>query len=105
MADAATTTPHAGSNNEEPYTQDPVGSAHGDEKTLETVQIEDATHDQEGNLIYGELDVEPEIHWRTWMAFLAIWLVNFTFSQTTAGPPTVVSPRDFTFGAIVPITG
>ncbi|KEF62747.1 uncharacterized protein A1O9_00720 [Exophiala aquamarina CBS 119918] len=60
-------------------------------KTSSEVQIEDATHDQEGNLVYSDPDVEPEIHWRTWVAFFAVTLLNFTYSQTTAGVPVALS--------------
>lgn len=62
-----------------------------EEKDPATSQVEDTYHDADGNMIYKEVDVEPQIHWRTWVALIAVWLVNFTYSQTTAGPPALVS--------------
>ena len=76
-------------------TQDAAYVAHDDEKPVSiTHQIEDIKggyHDDSGNMIYDDVDVEPAIHWRTQVAFLAVWLLNFTFSQTTAGAPSLVS--------------
>ena len=61
------------------------------DENLVATHVEDDYHDKDGNIVYNEVNIEPEIHWRTWIALLAVWLVNFTFSQATGGPPAVVS--------------
>ncbi|KPI34535.1 putative transporter [Cyphellophora attinorum] len=80
VADGSEKTGHVLTQSTTPVEKDPNAS-----------QVEDAHHDADGNLIYSEVDVEPEIHWRTWVALIAVWLVNFTYSQTTAGPPALLS--------------
>lgn len=44
----------------------------------------------EGNLVYDDLDEEPEIHLRTWIAMLSMFLLNFVQVFALQGPPAVV---------------
>ncbi|KAJ9606740.1 hypothetical protein H2200_008749 [Cladophialophora chaetospira] len=94
MATAGTVSSNVGGTTEESsqMTHDDFIASRGstDDKTPTSTYIEDSHHDKDGNLLYNEVDVEPELHWRTWVAFLAVWMINFTYSQTTAGPPAVL---------------
>jgi hypothetical protein len=45
----------------------------------------------DGNLHYDEVDVEPEIHLRTWIACVAMFMLNMVQVVALQGPPAVVS--------------
>lgn len=45
----------------------------------------------EGNLVYDDEEMEPEIHARTWIAVLAMSLLNMVQLIALQGPPAVVS--------------
>lgn len=61
-----------------------------DEKSaahLETLETLDTEH----NLVYNDVDEEPEIHARTWIALAAMFLLNLVQVVALQGPPAVVS--------------
>lgn len=41
--------------------------------------------------VYENEEEEPEIHFRTWMALIAMWLINFAQVIALFGPTSVVS--------------
>jgi hypothetical protein len=45
----------------------------------------------DGNLHYDNGDVEPEIHFRTYVALFAMFMLNFVSVVALQGPPAVVS--------------
>lgn len=69
------------------------------EETLETSQ-HDRSHEADlekvasissGNLVYNDVDEEPAIHLRTWIALASMFLMNFVQTFALQGPPSVVS--------------
>lgn len=52
------------------------------------------TLDAENNLTYNDVDEEPEIHARTWIALAAMVLLNYVFVVALLGPPAVVRSTD-----------
>ena len=46
--------------------------------------------DSEGNLVYDDVDEEPEIHARTYIALAAMCLLNLVQVVALQGPPAVV---------------
>jgi hypothetical protein len=56
-----------------------------DEKHLEHVST------NEGNLVYDDVDEEPELHARTYIALLSMFALNFVQVFALQGPPSVVS--------------
>lgn len=43
------------------------------------------------NLLYDNIDEEPAIHLRTWIALGSMFLMNFVQTFALQGPPSVVS--------------
>ena len=43
------------------------------------------------NLMYADDDREPEIHFRTWIAVLAMCVLDYVQLVALTGPPTIVS--------------
>lgn len=43
------------------------------------------------NEVYAEVDKEPEIHWRTWVAVIALLLLNYVQVVCLTGPAAIVS--------------
>lgn len=69
----------------EPATEDStvaMGTTSDDKVSLDII---------EGNLVYDNDEVEPEVHARTYIAVLAMALLNFVQVVALQGPPTVVS--------------
>ena len=62
-----------------PLPADEKGIAH-----LETV-------DTQNNLVYNEVEDEPEIRARTWVALAAMFILNLVQVVALQGPPAVVS--------------
>jgi hypothetical protein len=56
-----------------------------DEKHLEDVGA------NEHNLVYDDVDEEPELHARTYVALLAMFVLNMVQVFALQGPPAVVS--------------
>lgn len=65
-------------------TKDDNGKPASSEKYLEDI---DMTHE---NMVYDDAEHEPELHLRTWIALVAMWLYNYTIVFTLLSPPTVV---------------
>jgi MFS family permease len=60
------------------------------DENVEHVETED------GNLVYNDVDEEPELHVRTYVALIALFLLNFVQVYALQGPPAVVrQPRLF----------
>ncbi len=57
--------------------------------SLEANHLEKTVSD-EGNPVYDAADEEPEIHWRTWIALAAMFLLNLVQVFALQGPPAVV---------------
>jgi hypothetical protein len=53
-------------------------------------QVEEVDKD-DGNLHYDEVDVEPELHMRTYIALAAMFMLNMVQVVALQGPPAVVS--------------
>ena len=53
-------------------------------------QTED-TDSSDGNLHYGEVDEEPELHITTYIALVSMFLLNMVQVLALQGPPAVVS--------------
>lgn len=47
--------------------------------------------DSEVNLVYNDIDEEPEIHFRTYVAVAAMLILNYVQIIALQGPPVVVS--------------
>jgi hypothetical protein len=47
------------------------------------------------NLVYDDVDEEPVIHLRTWIALASMFLMNFVQTFALQGPPSVVSKLPF----------
>lgn len=42
------------------------------------------------DLIYDDIENEPELHFRTWIALASMWLYNYVIVFTLLSPPAVV---------------
>ena len=62
------------------------------QKVLGTDQLEEKVT-EDGNLVYDVVDEEQEIHMRTWIALLAMFLLNLVQVFALQGPPAVVSAQ------------
>lgn len=61
----------------------------------ELQEVEHVDQRNDGNLLFEEEEVEPELHARTWIALAAMHLLVFTQVLALQGPPAVVrSPSD-----------
>ena len=62
------------------------------EKQADSIGRElDVTKTEEGNLVYDDVDEEPELHTRTYIALAAFFLLNYVQVYALQGPPLVVS--------------
>ena len=69
---------------------------HQDEKDARAERhVEQATREE--NLVYDYLDEEPELHLRTYIALLAMFLQNLVQVFALQGAPAVVSSRKGSF--------
>ena len=59
------------------------------EKTSEAQHMEKSV--TEDNLAYDDVEEEPEIHMRTWIALASMFLLNLVQVFALQGPPAVVS--------------
>jgi hypothetical protein len=57
--------------------------------------VEKTTSPPTENLVYNNVDEEPVIHLRTWIALASMFLMNFVQTFALQGPPSVV--RNFPF--------
>lgn len=60
----------------------PAGAQHEENET--------PTH-ASGDLVYDNDEEEPELHARTWVALIVLFLLNYVQIIALQGPPTVVS--------------
>ena len=51
------------------------------------------TDSSDGNLHYDEVDEEPELHMRTYVALFSMFLLNMVQVVALQGPPAVVSTQ------------
>lgn len=76
-----------------PITEERVREAQEDErsKPSDASDLEKTTSPPSGNLVYENVDEEPVIHIRTWIALASMFLMNFVQTFALQGPPSVVS--------------
>ena len=68
-----------------------------EEKALATAEISHVDNkDELGNLTYGLVDEEPEVHFRTYLATAAMFLLNLVQVVALLGPPVAVCCCSFT---------
>lgn len=65
------------------------GISEAPEKNPPSRHLEEA--DGAADLVYDNVDEEPEIHMRTWIALAAMLVVNLTQVFAIQGPPAMVS--------------
>ena len=65
--------------------------AGGDEKHAPLEEHVEHVTTAEGNLIYDDVDEEPELHARTYLAVFAMLMLNMVQVFALSGPPAVVS--------------
>jgi hypothetical protein len=97
---ATTPTTTAADNNTEPQGTEKV-YAYNDEKTESLSDQKHLEHvmSNEGNLVYNDVNEEPELHARTYIALLAMFLLNYVQVLALQSPPAVVSlPCNYFFG-------
>jgi len=63
------------------------------EKNPASQHLEEA--DARADLVYDNVNEEPEIHMRTWIALAAMLLLNLTQVFAIQGPPAMVSQHSF----------
>ncbi|KIW18439.1 hypothetical protein PV08_02727 [Exophiala spinifera] len=73
------------------YIEDSSSNIIGKEQTQEEVHVENVATDYDLNLHYDEVDEEPELHMRTYIAIAAIWLMNLAQTIAIQGPPAVIT--------------
>ena len=59
------------------------------EKPTEAQHLEKSV--TEDNLVYDDVEEEPELHMRTWIALASMFLLNLVQVFALQGPPAVVS--------------
>ena len=59
------------------------------EKPTEAQHLEKSV--TEDNLVYDDVEEEPELHMRTWVALASMFLLNLVQVFALQGPPAVVS--------------
>lgn len=64
-------------------------SPHNEKNLSETKHLEEIVT-TEHNLVYDDVDEEPELHARTYIALLAMFLLNLVQVVALQGPPAVV---------------
>lgn len=62
-----------------------------EEKNMSDEKHLERTVTSESNLVYDDVDEEPELHARTWLALGAMFLLNLVQVVALQGPPAVVS--------------
>ena len=64
------------------------------DKTVSTTHkesLDSQDRNSEGNLVYTDSEVEPEIHVKTWIALAAMFLLNFVQVFALSGPPAALT--------------
>ena len=61
-----------------------------DEKDLLKVKHSEQVVTSEDNLVYDDVDEEPELHARTYIAFASMFVLNLVQVLALQGPPAVV---------------
>jgi hypothetical protein len=76
----------------EPTTDERVHEAREDTRVTPShaSDIEKSSSVPSGNLVYDNVDQEPIIHIRTWIALASMFLMNFVQTFALQGPPSVV---------------
>ena len=59
-----------------------------DKMSSEAQHVEDSKSDR--NLVYADVDEEPELHLRTWIALASMFFLNLVQVFALQGPPAVV---------------
>ena len=67
-----------------------VPKATGKDTSEKHVDHVDHVPEVAGNLVYDENDEEPQLHFRTYFALLAMFLLNLVQTFALQGPPAVV---------------
>lgn len=85
--------PQTASNMGEPTAKEhadiPIGLSRGE--SINIGDVENTTSFATGNLFYNNVDEEPVIHLRTWIALASMFMMNFVQTFALQGPPSVVS--------------
>lgn len=69
------------------------------DKAVQTLHLESIGDDEKSrpvgdiNLVYSDVDTEPEIHLRTYIAVAAMLFLNYVQVIALQGPPVVVSSQ------------
>lgn len=90
MMDSKATVEEMVSGNHEAVSVEENGEKHMDHNAISSVDNND--HDNE--LQYTDADEEPDLHARTWLAILSMFLLNLVQVFALQGPPAVVSKVD-----------
>lgn len=61
------------------------------EQSAESEKDIEQLSDTKGNLIYDNIEEEPELHFRTYIAFGSMFLLNYVQVVALQGPPAVLS--------------
>ena len=70
---------------------DNMDSSHIEKPSSQVLQVEDLkTMDTLENLVYNDTEEEPELHARTYVALLAMFILNLVQVVALQGPPAVV---------------
>lgn len=72
---------------------DTMDSSHIEKPSSQVLQVEHSdlkSTDTLENLVYNEADEEPELHARTYLALLAMFILNLVQVVALQGPPAVV---------------
>jgi hypothetical protein len=70
---------------------DKMDTAHTEKPASHVQQLEDIrTMDTLENLVYNDTEEEPELHIRTYVALLAMFILNLVQVVALQGPPAVV---------------
>lgn len=70
-----------------------MDTAHDEKPASDVQQLEDLkTMDTLENLVYNDIEEEPELHLRTYVALLAMFILNLVQVVALQGPPAVVRP-------------
>lgn len=92
MSTTETTSSQLHSGEKDPQALDPVKRSM--EKDLPNDDHGDGLENPTGNLIYDNADEEPQLHARTYIALMSMFLLNFVQVFALQGPPSVVCRSD-----------
>ncbi|KAF4338445.1 siderophore iron transporter [Fusarium beomiforme] len=63
----------------------------GREQNQDVMHLENIATNDTLNIHYDEVDEEPELHMRTYIAIAAVWLMNLAQTIAVQGPPAVIT--------------